>query len=100
MASTTHSQRLLGKVAIVTGSSSGLGRAIALAYSKEGAIVVCTDLRAEARKDVETEVAANTDDLIKQNGGTTMFVRSDMTVAADVEALVEQTVSRFGRLDM
>ncbi|KAI1364132.1 hypothetical protein F5Y08DRAFT_328857 [Xylaria arbuscula] len=94
------SRRLVGKVAIVTGSSSGLGRAIALSYSQEGAFVVCADLKPEARVDVESEVAVNTDDLIRRNGGSAIYVKADMTVAADVEELVQETVRQFGRLDI
>ncbi|KAI0160573.1 NAD(P)-binding protein [Xylariaceae sp. FL1272] len=93
-------QRLQGKVAVITGSSSGLGRAIALAYHREGASVVCADLKQEARAEVPDEVLANTDALITQAGGQAIFVKTDVSRATDVEALVQQAVARFGRVDI
>ncbi|KAI0876705.1 NAD(P)-binding protein [Hypoxylon argillaceum] len=94
------SQRLLGRVAIVTGSSSGLGRAIAVAYSEEGAHLVCADLRAEARADVESELSVTTHELIKKNGGRAIYVQTDVSIAGDVERLVQKAVEEYGRVDV
>lgn len=92
--------RLQSKVCIVTGSSSGLGRAIALAYAREGALLVCADLKPDARSEVPDEAAINTHELIKQQGGDAIFVKTDVGVAADVENLVKKAVESFGRVDV
>jgi NAD(P)-dependent dehydrogenase (short-subunit alcohol dehydrogenase family) len=96
----TISGRLQGKVAIVTGSSSGLGRAIALAYAREGASVVCADLKREARSEVPGETSVHTDEAITQGGGQAIFLQTNVSIAKDVKALVEEAVLRFGRVDM
>ncbi|KAI0509371.1 NAD(P)-binding protein [Xylaria bambusicola] len=92
--------RLSEKVAIVTGSSSGLGRAIALAYSREGAAVVCADLNREARAQIAEEANIYTDDAIKADGGRAIFVKTDVSIAQDVENLVGEAVKAFGRVDI
>lgn len=92
--------RLQDKVAVITGSSSGLGRAIALAYAGEGALIVCTDLKPEARSEIAAEAALHTDEAIRQSGGRAIFVKTDVSTAQDVRDLVVKTVSEFGRLDM
>lgn len=90
-----------GKVCIVTGSSSGLGRAIAMRYAKEGAVVVCADLRPDAREEVPEERNANTDEIIRQEiGGKAKFVKTDVTKASEFASLVSNTVAEFGRLDV
>ncbi|KAJ8116495.1 hypothetical protein ONZ43_g4430 [Nemania bipapillata] len=94
------SQRLLGKIAIVTGSSSGLGRAIALAYSGEGAHLVCADLRPDARADVEAELSVTTHELIKKNGGRAIYVQTDVSSSEAVENLVKKAVEEYGRIDI
>ncbi|KAI0854680.1 NAD(P)-binding protein [Xylaria cubensis] len=92
--------RLSQKVAIVTGSSSGLGRAIALEYAREGAAVVCADLNREARAEIPDEARLCTDDAITLEGGRSIFVKTDVSKAQDFEDLVEKTVKAFGRLDI
>lgn len=85
----THS--LLGKTALVTGAGSGIGRATALAFARAGANVVIADVDASAGE----ETAA----LAGSLPGDTLFVRADVSRAADVAALVAAAVKRFGRLD-
>ena len=89
--------RLRDRVAIVTGSSSGLGRAIALAYAAEGAKVVCSDLRPDSHADSSLQ---HTHELIEKDGGQAIFVKTDVGDAESVKSLVEQAVEKFGRVDM
>ncbi|KAL4937840.1 hypothetical protein BDV06DRAFT_232323 [Aspergillus oleicola] len=90
--------RLQDKIAIVTGSSSGLGRAIATRYAQEGAKVVCADLSPTARS--HEEAAITTHELIGRDEGEAIFVQTDVGDAAQMENLVRKTVKRFGRLDI
>jgi NAD(P)-dependent dehydrogenase (short-subunit alcohol dehydrogenase family) len=95
------SGKLHDRVAIVTGSSSGNGRAIALALAAEGAIVVCSDLRREAREGgYEPDIDRATDDAIRLAGGKAEFVEADVARYADVERLVTQAAATYGRLDV
>lgn len=80
-----------GKVALVTGGSTGIGRAVALAFAQHGAKVAIGDLNEEA--------ARETVQIIEEAGAEAIYVRTDVSLAADVEALVAETVRRFGRLD-
>ena len=80
-----------GKVALVTGGTSGIGRETAVLFAREGARVVITGRR-------ETEGNA-TVDLIRRAGGEGVFVQADVSRASEVEALVEKTVAAFGGLD-
>ena len=80
-----------GKVALVTGGNSGLGKASALAFAKEGAKVVLSARRAEE--------GAQVAQLIKDAGGEAFFARADMSEKADIEALIARTVEAYGRLD-
>ena len=104
------SKRLQDRVAIITGSSSGLGRAISLAYTAEGAHVVCSDLQPHPRQSPKTaaEVAdyaydtssTPTHELIIKNGGRAIFVKCDVGVEQEVEALVIAAVKEYGKLDI
>jgi NAD(P)-dependent dehydrogenase (short-subunit alcohol dehydrogenase family) len=80
-----------GSVALVTGASSGIGRATALAFAQRGARVVVADVAAEGGRE--------TTRLIQEAGGEALFVACDVSQAAAVEALVAQAVAAFGRLD-
>src|SRR5438552_14842128 len=92
--------RLLGKVAVVTGASSGLGRAIALAFAREDAAIICADLQASARMAVSDEQSITTHDLITKEGGKGLFVQTDVGDGKQMEELVATAVNQFGRLDM
>ena len=93
--------RLEGKVAIVTGASSGFGRAIAKAFAKEGAKVVSSDLRAAAREDgFEDDIRLSTDEAIRKAGGDATFVKCDVSKVIEVKALVEAAVKKYGKLDI
>lgn len=77
------------KVAIITGGSSGIGRASALAFAKKGAKLVIADWKENQE----------TMDLIENLGGEAIFVKCDVSKDSDVKALVEKTINAFGRLD-
>jgi NAD(P)-dependent dehydrogenase (short-subunit alcohol dehydrogenase family) len=81
-----------GKVALVTGGGSGIGRAAALAFGREGAKVVIGNRNVQRG---EETVA-----LIRKAGGTASFKQTDVTIAADVEALVNHAVATYGGLDL
>lgn len=94
----TGSGRLKDKVAIVTGGSSSIGRAICLAYAKEGAKVVVADIRDSSRAPSEADMP--THELIQKEGGEAGFQKLDVANLENVEDVVKNTVQKFGRLDM
>lgn len=92
--------RLENKVAIITGSSSGIGRAIALRYARESAKVVCADLVPESRAQNPNEHVGSTHEVVRQAGGEAIFQQVDVGDSSQVESLVKRAVTEFGRLDM
>lgn len=80
-----------GKVAIVTGGSSGIGRAAAIAFAREGAKVVVASRRIKEGEE--------TVQLVKKAGSDGFFIKTDVAKAADVRIMVEKTVATYGRLD-
>jgi len=93
-------ERLKDKVVIVTGSSSGFGRAIAVKFAKEGAKMVCSDIRREPKEGGYEKSKMSTDELIKENGGEAIFVKCDVTKPEEVKSLVNAAVDKFGRLNI
>ncbi len=85
-------ERLKGKVALITGAGSGIGRAMAVLFAREGASVVVGDLNAQGN--------AETIRLIEEQGGTAFAVLLNVTVAQEVEAAVQATLNRFGTLNV
>ncbi len=82
---------LEGKVSLITGGSSGIGRAAVFAFAREGAVVTIAD--------VDAAGAEETRRLAREAGGDVAFVRADVTRAADVERMVGEVVARHGRLE-
>ena len=89
------SSLLADKVAVVTGGSSGIGRAIAISFAAEGAAVVVADIREDPVEGGEPTVG-----LITQAAGTASFHRTDVGRWEQVDALIGATVERHGRLDV
>jgi NAD(P)-dependent dehydrogenase (short-subunit alcohol dehydrogenase family) len=83
---------LPGKSCVITGAGSGVGRASALVFAREGAQVVCAD--------VMEEWAKETVRLVEQQGGTAVVAACDVTRETDVAAAIASAVSNFGRLDV
>ncbi|CAK1363007.1 unnamed protein product [Cercospora beticola] len=92
--------RLAGKVAIITGGASGIGRATALAYTKEGAKIVCADIRETTRYKGSSEENGTTVEQVKALGGQAIFSQVDVTNPESVESLIQSAVKQFGRLDI
>jgi NAD(P)-dependent dehydrogenase (short-subunit alcohol dehydrogenase family) len=84
--------KLSGKVAIITGATSGIGKATALLFAEEGADLVITGRRAELGKAVEAE--------IRQRGVRGVFVQADHSQADDCSRVVERTLAEYGRVDI
>ena len=83
---------LEGKAAVITGAGSGIGRASALRFAKEGARLVLTDVR-----DAEADAVVRA---ITRAGGTACFVHADVSRRADNERMIDGCVERYGRLDI
>jgi NAD(P)-dependent dehydrogenase (short-subunit alcohol dehydrogenase family) len=84
--------KLDGKCALITGAGSGIGEAMARRFAREGARVAVADFDETAGRRVAGEISAS--------GGEALFVRVDVSVAAQVERMIEAAVERFGRLDV
>jgi NAD(P)-dependent dehydrogenase (short-subunit alcohol dehydrogenase family) len=84
--------RLEGKVALITGGTSGIGSATAVRFAGEGAAVVITGRNSERGEQVVQDIVAN--------GGEALFIRSDVRHAEDCRQAVEQTLERFGKIDV
>lgn len=82
--------RLTDKVALITGAGSGIGRAMALLFAREGARIVAGDLNAQGN--------AETVRLVQEQGGTALAVSLNVTIAQEVEAAVQATLEHFGAL--
>jgi len=85
-------RELEGKVGLVTGGTSGVGRETSVLFAKSGAKVVIA-----GRREPEGE---ETIELIRASGGEGLFVKADVSKASEVEALIQKAVERFGRLDV
>src|SRR6266571_6558801 len=84
--------RLKDKIAIITGSASGMGRVAAELFASEGAAVVVTDVNVAAGE--ETASAIN------EAGGKVTFVRADVSKESDVQSLVDAAIDTYGRVDV
>lgn len=87
-----NSKKLEGKVAIITGAGTGIGRAIALLFAKEGAKVVCASLHASS--------CEKTAENIRENGGVAIAVPTQVADESDVKKLVEITIKEYGKIDI
>jgi NAD(P)-dependent dehydrogenase (short-subunit alcohol dehydrogenase family) len=88
---TTENKIFTGKVAFITGAGTGIGRATALAFSRQGASVVITDIKAETLQE--------TAQLIEQEGGRSLAIPCDVTQTGSVKAALDKVIDTFGRLD-
>lgn len=86
-------RQLEGKVALVTGAAVGIGRAIAVAYGREGAKVVVNFSKSR-------EEAEKTAEMVRQLGGDPLVIQADVAKDPQVRAMVAQTLERFGRIDI
>ena len=82
---------LNGKIALVTGAASGIGKATAMAMAAEGASVVLSDVSDETGKAVAGELTAD--------GAQALYVHADVAASSDVDRLFDSALSRFGRID-
>jgi 3-oxoacyl-[acyl-carrier protein] reductase len=85
--------RLKGRIAVVTGAASGIGKGIAIAFAREGANLVVAD-------QVEERLAAEVLVGIRKHGGEALFVQTDVADEKSVQAMAEATLARFGRVDI
>ncbi len=84
--------RLNGKVAIITGAASGIGKATAILFAEHGAKIVVADINEDGGKETVAD--------IQDEGNDAIFVKTDVTVKSDTEQMVEQTIASYGKLDI
>jgi NAD(P)-dependent dehydrogenase (short-subunit alcohol dehydrogenase family) len=84
--------RLEGKAAVVTGAASGIGKGIALAFAREGAKVVVSDIAGESEQDTVSE--------IKDAGGEAIYFKADVSKTDEVDAMVKKCVDEYGAIDI
>jgi NAD(P)-dependent dehydrogenase (short-subunit alcohol dehydrogenase family) len=87
-----NDKQFAGKVALVTGATSGIGQACAIAFAEAGAKVACVGRKTEALRDVETKV--------RQAGSAALTIEADLSREHEAERLVQQTVAAFGGIDV
>ena len=92
MSTSKHERKLAGQVAIITGATSGIGRATALLFAEEDASLVITGRRAELGEQVAEEIA--------HLGGRVLFLRCDHTQLEDCQWVVEEAMHRYTRIDI
>ncbi|WP_373514111.1 SDR family NAD(P)-dependent oxidoreductase [Persicitalea sp.] len=85
-------QRFIDQVVLITGAGSGIGRGAALAFAREGAAVVVSDLNEESGQESTS--------LIESEGGQSTFIRCDVTDPKQIADLVQSTLEKYGRLDI
>lgn len=98
----TMPPRLQGKIAVITGSSSGIGRATALAFASEGASLICSDISSTPRQEYATDTCpqVTTVQAAQDLGAKALFVKCDTTSSSDVQALIHTAVQEYGRIDI
>jgi NAD(P)-dependent dehydrogenase (short-subunit alcohol dehydrogenase family) len=84
-------RRLEGKVSIITGAADGIGQATSVLFAREGAKVIVADVDAKGGQE--------TAQLIKTDGGQSIFIKTDVSRAIEVETLIQKSVAAFGSLD-
>jgi len=84
--------RLDGKVAVITGAGSGIGRETAILFAREGAKIVVADYASEAGEATVCQIG--------EKGGDALFIKTDVSQASDVERMVKATVEKYGRIDI
>ena len=84
--------RLKGKVGIITGAGAGIGRAIASGFASEGATVVIAE--------VDAQSGLGAEEAIRKSGGNACFLQTDVSDEQQIKSMVEQTLDRFGRVDV
>lgn len=87
-----NERQFTGKVAFVTGATSGIGQACAIAFATAGAKVVCVGRKTEALRDVEQK--------IRENGGEPLTIKADLAQLREAEQAVEQAIKAFGGIDV
>ncbi len=92
--------RFDGKVVVVTGASSGVGRTVSIAFAREGARVACSDIRKAPMEKEPFLPGVHTDDYIRAQGGEALFVACDVTKLSDCQNMIKTVVEHYGRLDV